>query len=121
MEPIQLAGFVTIHDLYPLLCEMFRTSRLQPGTRFVLDCAAVTGFSCRALAELVKLRRDLRGDGCELKLAHCGREVATGLAQALFLDLVADRPARRDSEFAKRKEPYFLRLHGTRYQRFWMN
>jgi hypothetical protein len=121
MKPIPLAGFVTWHDLHPALAAITSQASLQPRTRFMLDCAAVTGFSKKALAELVKLRFSLRGAGGDLLLTRCGAAVTASLVDPPLLNLVSKPSTRKDSESGERKQPYFLSLHGTRYQRFWMN
>jgi hypothetical protein len=121
MNPIPLAGFVTLHDLDPFLRGIIREAGLQTRSRFVFDCAGVAGFSRAAVAELVKLQRTLRGDGGDLVLTHCRPDVAAMLADPQCLSLLADQPPRRDSKSLERREPYFLRFRGTRYQRFWMN
>jgi ABC-type transporter Mla MlaB component len=140
-DEVRLAGSVTLPVLFPVLTEIWRTARRNPGASFRIDCSGVTKFSSPALAELVKLRRDLRGHGGDLVLAKVCQEVWDCLRDLQFKSLVErGRPMRRQKQGlqgphqprvpkwkpAKPKakqprEPYFLSLRGTRYQRYWLN
>lgn len=137
----RLAGSITLQVLCPLLSEVCRAAQRQSGTRFRLICSAVSDFSAPALAELVKTRREVRGHGCDLMLVGVSRELWDSLNDPLFESLVeGGRPMDRKTPALKgphqpleakwkpakpkaraRREPYFLLLRGTRYQRFWLN
>jgi ABC-type transporter Mla MlaB component len=138
---IRLAGSVTLSVLFPLLTEIWRTARGGHGAFFRIDCSGVTDFSSQALAELVTLRRDVRGHGGDVVLTQVCREVWDSLKNPLFEALVeGGRPVNRQKQALpgphqpqapqwkpakphakKPREPYFLRLRGTRYQRYWLN
>lgn len=139
-ESIRLQGSVTLQALLPLLVAIRRTAQQRCGTLFRLDCAAVTDISDHALAELVRLRREVRSKGCELVLMNCRSGISNVPLDSLCQETSPAkkeetlrrlqgphepfqaqwRPARTLKK-GKRREPYFLRLRGTRYQRFWWN
>jgi ABC-type transporter Mla MlaB component len=140
-EELRLAGFVTLSRLYPVLTEIWRAARSHPGLSFRIDCSKVTKFSQRALAELVTLRRDLFGNGGNLTLTHVCQKLWESLKDPLFESLVEGGRSMNCEETKlagphkpqsptwkaakphakKPREPYFLQLRGTRYQRFWLN
>ena len=140
-EQITLAGFVTLQGLATILTEVWRVARQKPGTRFRFECSEVTDFSCHALAELVKLRRDVRSTGGDLALTGLSELLWHSLKDSLFQALVLGErrrakkplplqgphhpgPIKSKSVKAvkqKRRQPYFLGLRGARYQRFWLN
>jgi ABC-type transporter Mla MlaB component len=140
-EELRLAGFVTLSRLHPVLTEIWRTARIRPGLSFRIDCSRVTKFSPRALAELVTLRRDVRRNGGNLLLTQVCKKLWESLNDPLFESLVEGGQSmnREETKLAgphepkspkwkaakphakKPREPYFLQLRGTRYQRFWLN
>jgi hypothetical protein len=127
--------------LVPLLTEIWRAARRSPVAVFRIDCSGVTDFTSQALAELVSLRSDVRGRGCDLVLAQVCRTLWDSLKDPLFEALVeGGRPMNRQKQALtgphqphaaqwkpakphakKPREPYFLRFRGTRYQRYWLN
>jgi len=141
---IRLRGSITLTALAPNLVKIGQIIEQQPSTHFRLDCSRVSEFTSQALAELIKLRREVQGLGGELVLTRCPRELIETLMDPIFDSLVEKEPAvkepRQCSDFqgphtpfqakwkpskAKDKkaprEPYFLRLRNARYQRFWLN
>jgi ABC-type transporter Mla MlaB component len=143
-ESIRLQGSITLQALLPLLATIRRTAQQRCGTLFRLDCAAVTDISDHALTELVRLRREVRSQGCELVLSNCRSGPWKGLSDAPKEQVSREEPSvKKDGKLRRlqgphepfqaqwrpaktlkkveRREPYFLRLRGTRYQRFWWN
>ena len=140
-ETFRLGGSVTLAVLYPVLNRIWAAARSTPGASFHIDCTAVTEFSIQALVELTTLRRDVRAQGGDLFLIQVSPELYQKWSDPRFKQLIdqggltkleksgvsgphqphlpkwkhAKRPAK------KRREPYFLSLRGTRYQRFWLN
>jgi len=140
-ETFRLGGSVTLAVLYPVLTHIWAAARSAPGASFRIDCNAVTEFSIQALVELTTLRRDVRAQGGDLFLIQVSPELYQKLSDPRFKQLIdqggmtkreksgvlgphqphlpkwkyAKRPGK------KRREPYFLSLRGTRYQRFWLN
>jgi ABC-type transporter Mla MlaB component len=140
-QVIPLPSSVSLPSLAPLMTAIRRASQHHAGSRFELDCSAVTYISSAALAELVKLRRELQALGGDLVLIRLGSGWLDGFQDSQLASLVLcdapvlettaglqgpHKPAEPKWKPAaptkpKRREPYFLRLHGTRYQRFWLN
>jgi ABC-type transporter Mla MlaB component len=139
-DGLSLAGSVTLQVVRPLLTKLCRAAREHSRTCFQLNCSAVTAFTAPALAELVKMRREVREHGCDLVLVGVSRDVWDCLKDPLFKSLVeGGRPAdlrtpalhgphqptaskwKPAKPVSRRREPYFLRLRGTRFQRFWLN
>jgi ABC-type transporter Mla MlaB component len=143
-DRITLHGSVSLHVLFPVLSEIERAARKKSGTHFQLDCSAVTDISSEALAELMRLRGDVRVHRCDLILTQCSLALTTSIQSSIFRSLLDAVPAVKKKPKAptlqgphtafqakwkrsparKRgqpREPYFLRLHGTRFQRFWLN
>lgn len=146
-ETVQIAlrGSVSLSLLLPVLPQIKRVAQRKTVTCVQLDCSQVTDISSQALAELLKLRRDVRALGCDLVLVHCTATLATGIENSIFRSLLAEAPAAKQEaaktpalqgphasfqakwkssrahKKGKPREPYFLSLHGTRYQRFWLN
>jgi hypothetical protein len=140
-EALRLGGSVTLAVLYPVLTQIWAAAHRTPGALFRIDCTAVTEFSIQALVELARLRRDVRAQGGDLLLTDVGPDLCRALTDPRFKQLVeGSRPVKTEKSGVsgphqphspkwkpakphakKRREPYFLSLHGTRYQRFWLN
>jgi ABC-type transporter Mla MlaB component len=140
-ERIALRGPITLSLVQPLLPQIRRAARQTRGTLFQLDCAAVTDISSQALAALLKLRRDVRPYRCDLVLINCGASLTTSIQSSIFRSLLSEESAVKKEPVyegphtafqvkwkscstrknRRSREAYFLRLPGTRYQRFWLN
>jgi ABC-type transporter Mla MlaB component len=140
-DRLHLVGSVNLSDLYPVLTEIWRDARRCPGTSFRINCSRVTEFSSHALAELAALGRDVRALGGNLMLTHVREKLWEHLQDPRIESLVEGgryvnrhktelvgphklhstkwKPAKPTAK--KPREPYFLNLRGTRYQRFWLN
>lgn len=87
-----LEGFVDLRVIYPVVTTIGRQAKRQTGTYYVLDCSRVQGFSSQALAEIIKLRWEVRTGGCDVVLMHCSVKVRQDMIFPLFASLMAREP-----------------------------
>ncbi len=91
---ITLAGYIDRKAARQLARVIARRVRQRPRTQFLLNCSLVEDFCGYALAELVRLRREMQWQGADVELTDCSPYVKSRLAVPLFESLHVEEPCR---------------------------
>lgn len=85
----EMNGFVMSPKIYELHNEVVqRCNRSSQPMLFIVNCGGVDGFTSESLADLARMRRELRWEGHELKLTNCSSRVVDEMIVPLFFALL---------------------------------
>lgn len=91
---VQLGNPVTPRSIAVALSDVRRQARFLASARFAIDCSNAAALSAQELADLSRLHRDLRADGADLVLDHCGAALRAAVAASPYGGLLAGNVAR---------------------------